>query len=273
MAMSKLPWTPWHKVVQLREDLRTGELSMAVFAADLYEVVMQKGSRKVYEDPAQFFALTYPTTNLRDLAKDVAWRLAGKNQKAIRQLELTYGGGKTHTLITLWHLVHEHASLPDLAAVREFQEHIGIPLPRARVVVLAFDKLDVEKGMEVRDPQGNVRQLKQPWSVLAWQIAGAAGLRLLHADDQAEERETVPAQSLLEPLLRLPQKEDLSTLVLIDEVLMYAHEKVSHRPEWLGRLKNFFQSLCGPWSRWTVRRSSRRSWRRIPPRAIRSASR
>jgi hypothetical protein len=245
MAMSRLPWTPWHQVVKLREDVRTGELSMAVFAADLHEVVLQKGARKVYEDPAHFFALTYPTTNLRDLARDVAWRLAGKNQKAIRQLELTYGGGKTHTLIALWHLVHERASLPDLPAVQEFREHIGIPLPRARVAVLPFDKLDVEKGMEVRDPHGNVRRLRQPWSVLAWQIAGSDGLRLLHADDQAEERDTAPAESLLQPLLRLPQKENLSTLILIDEVLMYAHEKVAHQREWLGRLKNFFQALCG----------------------------
>ena len=44
--------TPWHEVVQLREDLKTGELSLAVFAADLYDVIMQKGRRPVYEDPA-----------------------------------------------------------------------------------------------------------------------------------------------------------------------------------------------------------------------------
>ena len=58
--------TPWHQVVQVRDDLKTGELSLAVFAADLYDVIMQKGQRRVYEDPAEFFALTYPTLNLRD---------------------------------------------------------------------------------------------------------------------------------------------------------------------------------------------------------------
>jgi len=243
MANGKTQWTPWHKVVKLREDVRSGELSLSVFAADLYEVKMGTG-RKVYVDPNEFFALTYPTTNLRDLAKDVVLRLAGKNSKAIRQLELTYGGGKTHTLITLFHLVNDPGNLPDLPAVREFRDHIGVTPLKARIAVLPFDKLDVEKGMEVVDPKGNVRRLKHPWSVLAWQIAGAEGLKLLHADDKAEERDSAPAESLLEPLLRLPQKEDLSTLVLIDEVLMYAHEKVSHQPEWLGRLKNFFQYLC-----------------------------
>ncbi|MBI2216638.1 MAG: ATP-binding protein [Candidatus Rokubacteria bacterium] len=242
--MSKIPWTPWHKVVHLRDDVRTGELSMAVFAADLYEVAMRRGTRRVYEEPAEFFALTYPTANLRDLARDIVLRLAGRTQKAIRQLELTYGGGKTHTLITLYHLVNDPAALPDLPSVREFREHIGIEPPRARVAVLSFDKLDVEKGMEVRDPAGATRRLRQPWSVLAWQLAGEAGLRMLHAEDRAEERETAPAESLLEPLLREPQRVGLATLVLVDEVLMYAHEKVSHQREWLGRLKNFFQYLC-----------------------------
>ena len=90
--MSKTPWKPWHRVVTLRDDLKTGELAMNMFAADLYEVAMQGGKRPVYEQPDQFFALTYPTYNLRKLARDVMLRLAGENDKAVRQLELTYGG-------------------------------------------------------------------------------------------------------------------------------------------------------------------------------------
>ncbi|MCY4260741.1 MAG: hypothetical protein OXC91_10825, partial [Rhodobacteraceae bacterium] len=151
-----LPWTPWHKVVTLREDVRTGELSLADFAADLHDAVMQKGARPVYEDPARFFALTYPTFPLRELARDVALRLAGKNTKAIRQLELTYGGGKTHTLVTLRHLAHDPDALPGLPAVAQFRSHIGTPLPKARVAALCFDKLDVEKGMEARGPVGEL---------------------------------------------------------------------------------------------------------------------
>jgi len=49
--MPKLPWTPWHKVVRLREDLRSGERPLHMFGADLYEVLMQGGKRPVYEDP------------------------------------------------------------------------------------------------------------------------------------------------------------------------------------------------------------------------------
>ncbi|MHC1732922.1 MAG: DUF499 domain-containing protein [Bacteroidales bacterium] len=242
--MAYQPWTPWHKVISLRPDLRSGELSLATFAADLYDVAMQRGSRPIYEDPAEFFALTYPTYNLRELARDVVLRLAGKNDKAVRQLALTYGGGKTHTLITLFHLVNDPECLPrDLPAVKEFLSEIGIPLPKARIAALTFDKLDVEKGMEVRSPSGNIRWLKHPWSVLAYQIAGEDGLRLLHAEGLDAERESAPAENLLTDLLAFPQKGGLSTLILLDEVLMFAREKIGLAPAWHDRLVNFFQYL------------------------------
>ena len=222
---------PWHEVVQLRDDLRTGELSLAVFAADLYDVVMQKGRRPVYERPDEFFALTYPTYNLRELVKDVALRLAGQSDKAYRKLAVNYGGGKTHTLVALRHLAHNPAALPDLPAVREFEAHIGSKTPKARVAALCFDKIDLEKGVETPGPDGTVRMLKHPWSILAFQLAGADGLRLIHADGKDAERDTPPAEPLMVDLLSKPQAEDLATLVLLDEVLMYIRAQVETAPE------------------------------------------
>ncbi|MGH7054195.1 MAG: DUF499 domain-containing protein [Stellaceae bacterium] len=241
---SDLAWKPWHQVVTLREDVRSGDMSMTEFAADLHDVMMQRGTRPIYEDPARFFALTYPTYQMRELAKDVVLRLAGRNTKAIRQLEIPYGGGKTHTLITLRHLVHEPQSLPPLPAVAQFVSHIGVSLPQARIAALNFDKLDVEKGMEVRGPNGELRWLKHPWSVLAFQIAGADGLRVPHPDGADAERESPPAEPLMEELLRRPQAEGRATLVLIDEVLMYARDKVDRFPNWRGLLIDFFAHLC-----------------------------
>ncbi len=241
--MGKSLWKCWHEVVTLRDDLKSGELPLHMFAADLYEVIMQSGKRPIYEDPEKFFALTFPTFNLRQLVRDVVMRVAGKNDKAVRQLELTYGGGKTHTLITLYHLVSDPSNLPDLPAVAEFVEAIGQRPPKARVAGLCFDKLDVEKGMEVRSPDGKVRTLKQPWSVLAYQLAGDEGLKLLHADSRAEERESAPAENLLTALLELPVKDGLGVLILIDEVLMYAREKAAMDEKWKDRIVNFFQYL------------------------------
>ena len=242
MTSNKLK--PWHHLVHLKDELRSGELTLAEFAADLHEVTLARGKRPIYEDPEQFFALTYPTLALRELVKDVAARLAGQSDKAVRQLELTYGGGKTHTLIALYHLFRDPAGLPDMPAVREFREHVGAPLPRAHIAALCFDKIDVEKGIEdVQAPGGEIRTLRHPWSVLAWQLAGADGLRAIHADGKDEERETPPAEPLLAKLIETPARRGLATLILVDEVLMYAREKAGLDPVWRERIADFFQYL------------------------------
>jgi hypothetical protein len=267
--MAKTPWKPWHEVVALREDLKSGELPLHMFAADLYEVMMQSGKRPIYEDPERFFALTFPTYNLRQLVRDVVLRVAGKNDKAVRQLELTYGGGKTHTLITLRHLVTDPDNLPDMAAVHEFRQAIGQAPPRARVAGLCFDKLDVETGMEVRGPNGETQRLVQPWSILAYQLAGEAGLRVLNAGKSTAERESAPAENTLTELLELPVKEGLGVLILIDEVLMYVREKVSADRKWRDRMINFFQYLTQAATKVDRAAWSPRCWPATRPRATR----
>ena len=235
---------PWHQVVRLKDELRSGELTLAEFAADLHEVTLGEGRRPIYEDPERFFALTFATPALRELVKDVAERLAGKSTKAVRQLELTYGGGKTHTLITLYHLFRDPAALSGLKAVQEFRQHVGAELPQAFPVSLCFDKIDVERGIDgVRAPDGETRSLKHPWSVLAFQLAGAQGLRTIHGDGEDAERETPPAEPLIAKLLALPQEQGLGTLILVDEVLMYARGKAGMGEVWRERIVDFFQHL------------------------------
>ncbi len=242
--MTKPRLKPWHEVVRLKEELRTGELSLAQFAADLHEVTLGRGSHPVYENPERFFGLTYATHALRDLVRDVAGRLAGQSDKAVRQLELTYGGGKTHTLITLYHLFRDPTALPELPAVSEFREHVGYDLPAAYPATLCFDKIDVETGIKsVRGPAGETRDLLHPWSVLAYQLVGDDGLRAIHADGQAQERETPPAEPLLAELLAKPQERGMSTLILVDEVLMYARSKAGKDAVWGDRIVDFFQHL------------------------------
>jgi len=237
-----IPWTPWHQVVELRPDLKSGELPLSLFAADLYDVIVQKGQRLVYEDPAEFFALTYPTFNLRELAKDVVLRLAGKNDKAVRQLALTYGGGKTHALITLYHLVNDPKKLPALPAVREFIEHITVEPPKSRVAALTFDHLDPVVGMETRSPNGQIHSFRYPWSVMAYQLAGEEGLQIMGSSLESE-REEPPYTNVLIDLLGVPLRHGESTLILLDEVLMWARTKAETEPVWRNRLVTFFQHL------------------------------
>ena len=81
--MSRLPWTSWDKVVDY---VRTGDFSLSQFAADLYDVIMDRGPKgtEIYQTPGEFFALTYPTYNLRELAKDGVHRLAGNTTSTLR---------------------------------------------------------------------------------------------------------------------------------------------------------------------------------------------
>src|SRR4051812_22724717 len=97
--------------------------------------------------------------------------------------------------------------------------------------------------MEVKGPAGGLPGVRDPRGGLAVQIARAEGVRLLHADGRDVGGETPPAENLMVELLSIPGKKDLAVLILIDEVLMYAREKVGLDPAWRSRLVNFFQYL------------------------------
>ena len=133
--------------------------------------------------------------------------------------------------------------MPDLPAVQEFEAYTGFKAPKARVAALCFDKIDLEKGVETPGPNGKTRMLKYPWSILAFQLAGEEGLRLIHVDGRDAERNTPPAEPLMVDLLSKPQEDGLSTLVLLDEALMYIRIQVETDPSWRGRLISFFQYL------------------------------
>lgn len=240
--MAKTTTKPWHQVVQLREDITNQELSQKQFAADLHDVMMGENPG-VYHDPKDFFSLTYPTVKLRDLARDVTHRLAGKSEKAVRQLHMTFGGGKTHSLITLVHLVADPAALPDIPAVQEFKTHCALEggLPKARVAAVVFDRVDAEKGMEAKAPDGTRRFFKMPWSLIAWQLAGEAGLKLLKED--GTERDTPPATGVVESLLKQSRKDVPGVLILFDEVLWFVRVMADIDTKWIGRMREFIHSL------------------------------
>lgn len=66
---------------------------------------------------------------------------------------------------------------------------------------------------------------------------------MLHPDNLDEEREVAPVENLLVSLLEIPAHEGPARLILIDEVLMYAHKKVNLDSKWESELVNFFQYL------------------------------
>src|SRR4051794_1707224 len=102
MASPSSSTLAWHQHCTLREDVRTGQLTMAEFAADIYDALMGQGP-VVYRDPGQFFERTYATYRMKQLARDVLRRMAGENGRPVQHLQVAYGGGKTHSLLTSMH--------------------------------------------------------------------------------------------------------------------------------------------------------------------------
>ena len=95
---------PWREVVQPHEDVATGNFTQAEFAADLSKVHGGTASSE-YLDPKEFFARTFLTEGLSNLLKDAAKRLSGKSGDPVIELQTNFGGGKTHSMLALYHMV------------------------------------------------------------------------------------------------------------------------------------------------------------------------
>ena len=230
----------WGENCVLRGDVREGPLALAEFAADLNPVRTGEAA-SVYGLPNLFFDRTYVTENLQRLVRDVLQRLAGRGGTPVIRVQVAYGGGKTHALIALLHLAEGGDGLEAHPSVQAFMGFSGLNrLPKARVALLPFDKFGVVEGFSAVAPDGSQKRVKTPWGALAYQLAGTDGLDKL---SEHEERNIPPAEELLVELLGAPKESDLSTLILMDETLMYIRGAVTADRERLPILQDFFQTL------------------------------
>ena len=82
---------------------RRGRYQQAEFAADLWQVHLGEGADE-YRDPEEFFRRTYLTESLKGLLTTAVRRLAGQAGDPVVQLQTNFGGGKTHSMLALYHL-------------------------------------------------------------------------------------------------------------------------------------------------------------------------
>ena len=97
---------PFHTIAVPHDDILQGRLTLDVFAADLWEVYQGRGPEE-YRDANLFFEKTYPTEGLKNLFAVVEKRLKGQGGDPVIQMQTPFGGGKTHSLIALYHKAHE----------------------------------------------------------------------------------------------------------------------------------------------------------------------
>lgn len=96
----------FHTIAIPHKDILEGRLTMDVFAADLYEVSEKRGADE-YKDPETFFKRTYLTQGLENILSVVEKRLLGNGGDPVIQIQTPFGGGKTHSLIAMYHKAEE----------------------------------------------------------------------------------------------------------------------------------------------------------------------
>ena len=198
---------PWRTIAKPHEDVLKGTFQQAEFAADITQVVNGKAPG-AYQDAAQFFARTFITEGMRLLLMSIARRLAGLGGDPVIQLQTAFGGGKTHTMLAVYHLAARQVAASELAGIPPLLDDAGITaLPQARIAVLDGINLSAAQG-KTHDDGVTARTL---WGEMAWQLAGGEGYQLVAADDAAG---TAPAKDTLIALLQ----KAAPCVVLIDEL-------------------------------------------------------
>jgi hypothetical protein len=158
---------PWREVVTPHADVASGRYQQAEFAADLWQVHLGEGSDE-YRKPAEFFRRTFLTQSLKQLLVSGVQRLAGQGGDPVVQLQTNFGGGKTHSMLALYHLF-SGVQASELAGVDVVMAEAGVKtLPKARRVVLVGNK--ISPGNPVTKPDGTV--VRTLWGELAYQLGG-----------------------------------------------------------------------------------------------------
>jgi predicted AAA+ superfamily ATPase len=204
---------PWREVITPQPDVASGQYNAAEFAADLHMVARGEGSRE-YVDPVEFFRRTYLTEGLRDLLSRATRRLSGDlNASPIVNLQTNFGGGKTHSMLALYHLC---SGRPVTDFPQEVQELLaGLSLPsqgQTRRVTLVGTHIS-PGSPSLKDDGTEVRTL---WGELAWQLGGRAAYDVV-AD--ADRTATNPGAALAQVIAA-----HAPCLILVDEWVAYARQ-------------------------------------------------
>ena len=205
---------PWREVLQPHDDVATGNFHASEFAADLYKVATGGEVDSDYADPVEFFKRTYLTEGLSSLIGRAVRRLSGDdNASPVINLQTNFGGGKTHSMLSLWHVA---AGLPVGEFPQETQELLlasgyqGAKVNRVAIVGNHFSPSGV-----VKDDGTHVNTI---WGELAWQLGGPRAYALVA---KADGDRTHPGDALHELL-----RQYAPAVILIDEWVAYARSLV-----------------------------------------------
>jgi len=203
---------PWREIGVPHRDVLEGTFQQSEFAADITAVHSGKATKE-YQDASAFYDRTFITEGMRLLLTQVAQRLVGNGGEPVIQLQTAFGGGKTHTMLAVYHLATRKCALSELAGIPSLVEQAGMmDVPQARVAVL--DGTAHAPGQAWKHGKQTIKTL---WGELAWQLGGSEGYALVK---EADATGTSPGKDLLRELLA----KYAPCVVLIDELVAYVRQ-------------------------------------------------
>src|SRR5450759_964281 len=184
---------PWREIIVPHPDVLNGTFQQSEFAADLTAVRTGRATPE-YGDAQSFYERTFITEGMGKLLSQVSQRLNGKGGEPVIQLQTAFGGGKTHTMLAVYHLATRQCALGDRAGISAVIDQAGLmDVPRARVAVL--DGQAHAPGQPWLHGRQRVCTL---WGELAWQLGGEEGFALVK---EADDTGTSPGKEVLKTLL------------------------------------------------------------------------
>ncbi|HXG91829.1 MAG TPA: DUF499 domain-containing protein [Blastocatellia bacterium] len=202
---------PWFRVVTPHLDIKQGRLDESVFAANLAEVALG-GGREIYSNPVVFFSKTFFTAGLKSIARTVIKGLNGNEdaENRVISLQTGFGGGKTHTLISLYHICKWGRNAAQSDSVRELLSYTGAPeFKSANIAVFTNTTNDPANGRTTQDGV----HIQTVWGELAYQLGGKEAYEIIRKND---EQMIAPAG-----LFKKVLEQCAPALVLIDELADY----------------------------------------------------
>jgi predicted AAA+ superfamily ATPase len=202
----------WRDIAIPHQDVLRGTFKQSEFAADLSRVHTGDASEE-YQNPVMFFQRTFITEGMRLLLDSVIQRLSGNGGDPVIQLQTAFGGGKTHTMLAVYHLAKGETPLSELQGIPPIIDKAGVTsLPKAKAVVIDGNQLS-PGSPRTRDGI-TVNTL---WGELAWQLGGANGYEQVK---QADVSGTSPGKEDLIKLL----KQYAPCVILVDELVAYIRQ-------------------------------------------------
>lgn len=225
----------WRDVMQPHPDVAEGRYRSAEFAADLAQVARGEGAYE-YRDPVEFFARTYITEGVAGLLVESLQRLSGKGGEPVIQLKTAFGGGKTHSMLALYHIAHSKMSLDSVPSLKPIMERAGLDeLPHANVAVIVGTALSPSQRKKPANFPGY--SVNTIWGEIAYQLVVSVGKPELYAKyiRDADLKGVAPGSENLKNLFN----ECGPCLILMDELVAYA--KVLYEKDGLpaGSFDNF----------------------------------